>query len=280
MSRGILYIATGEEHLDRAIGSAEITSRSVDVPISIVTHREVEQNGVFDEVIVDEEPQRDFVDKPRNLPKTPYSKTLFLDADAYVISDINELWELLDYYDMAMAVDPNEGVLRFENKGDKLSEELPESLPEFNTGVILFNKSIIESLCQEWVDNYSDSVLNDQSAFRKTLLNMDLDFMSLSNNYNTFIGFPTQLCGEAKIVHDFFDYRDEVENIPEIVNASDDIRMLYFNRRKLHAINSTCGKITQYVGNSLLSVKRAKNIVEDEGFKTLVSKFKRKFSSS
>lgn len=233
---GILYIATNDEYLEDAKKAAKITAKHIEKPIAVVTHRELENNQIFDEVIIDDSPNDDFSDKPRNIGKTPFEKTIYLDADAYVVDDISEIFELLDNFHLCAAIDPNELDLRLSDHENRVQEEIPEAFPENNTGVIGFRKS----KCSEFFDKWNESqktVKFDQASFRYALYNSDIRFTSLNSNYNCLIGFPMQVTGEVKIIHDLYDAKEDIgEDIISRVNASMEPRILYFNRGEIYSI--------------------------------------------
>ena len=48
-------------------------------------------------------PEYSFLDKIIALSRTPFEKTLFLDTDTFVIEPLDEIFELLERFDMAAA---------------------------------------------------------------------------------------------------------------------------------------------------------------------------------
>jgi hypothetical protein len=225
--KGILYVGTGEEYRDGAKNSAKHVQTVVDCPIALVTDRGVPA-GPFDEVIVDPDPQYSYVDKPRNLGRSPFSQTLFIDTDVYIVKGVDNLFEALEYVDLAAVVDPNEDALRLMNK--RYYEDLPESIPEYNTGVVLYSRRAIEAgFFESWVENHSELHYQDQISFRRTLAESNIQFSPLSNVYNCLIDWPMQVTGEVKILHDISRKLDE-DNVGEVtrrINRTTGPRLLY-----------------------------------------------------
>lgn len=198
MEKGILYIATGEDYIEEAKRSARQTRSVVDYPIAIISDREIEC-ALFDKVLIDEEPQYKYFDTVRNLSKSPFEKTLYIDTDVYILDAIDELFQLLEYFDLAAAIDPNEAALRLENI--RYFEDLPESVPEYNCGVLLYDENT-DMFFEKWEKEYSPKHYQDQVSFRKAIAETDINFSSISPIYNCFLDWPMQITGEVKIVHD------------------------------------------------------------------------------
>jgi hypothetical protein len=169
--------------------------------------------------------------------KTPYEKTLFLDADAYLIENVPEIFELLDTYELAASIDPNEFCLRLADETDEITEMLPESFPEYNIGVIAYRKDEAEELIEKWIINHFEENHTDQTSFKGSLFDSEIKFSPLSSNYNCLIGFPMQVTGQVNILHDLYNRKSEITgNIGERVNASAEPRVLYFNKGEIYSV--------------------------------------------
>lgn len=196
--RGILYVAIGESYLQDANQAAARASRVTDLPISIVAHREVE-NEIYDEVIVDENPQYSVGDKSKNLLKTPYDETLYLDVDTYLIDDVVELFGWLERAPLAVTLDPHEGSL---HSGDyDIDDDIPMSFPEYQTGVIVYRQSpIVNEFISDWVESHRGSSYPDQLSFRETLYKGKIEIGIFPGRYNTLMASIAN--GPVKILHD------------------------------------------------------------------------------
>lgn len=236
MSSGIVYIATGKDYIEEAKLSARNTRRHTDLPITLVTDRTVDSD-VFDEVRVDPDPSYSFADKPKNLIRSPYEKTLFLDTDVYLLDPVPELFDLLERTEVATTIDPNEWELRYDE--DNAFDDIPQSYPLFQTGVIAYrDTNAVTDLFETWEELHSDADMrSDQSSFRAAAYETKVNHTVLSNLYNCLIGWPMQVTGDVKIIHDS-DYVDDLETLDRIgarMNATDNPRLLYTPRGTTHA---------------------------------------------
>lgn len=194
---GIFYIATGNEF----VKEAELSARSVrnvmpDVPIAIATN--VEPSYEFNYVIDISNPHHDFRDKISNISRSPFDKTLYLDTDTYVTSDVSELFELLARFDIGLALNHNREAYN--------PPDIPDSFPEYNTGVIVYkNDNTFQQFTETWENNHIEilSTVNthDQPSFRKTLFNSDLRVATLTPEYNCMIRYPGYIRNNIKIGH-------------------------------------------------------------------------------
>ncbi|MDE5083200.1 MAG: hypothetical protein O4859_18895 [Trichodesmium sp. St18_bin1] len=72
MSRGVIYIATGEKYINEALISASsLKDRIPDLPITLFSSEEV-NSQVFNKVILINNPQYGWIDKVTYIPQTPY----------------------------------------------------------------------------------------------------------------------------------------------------------------------------------------------------------------
>jgi hypothetical protein len=220
MTRGITYICSGEEYVTEAINSAESVKKYGEKTAIITGHQNKDQakSGPFDKVIT-KDMVGDIRDKVYNIEHSPWKKTVFLDTDTLVLGDISPLFDILDRVNIAIARSPS----RIVTLGD-----VPDSFPEFNTGVIALNNDdgTVQNFLREWkeeyekqlengypdayfpvspeADNMDDATpvgrKNDQPAFRKTLYLIDIPFSVLPREYN-FRGMGASVYNQVKIVH-------------------------------------------------------------------------------
>lgn len=235
MSEGILYIASGSKYVEQAkISARSAKSRMAGTPTAIVTDQTV-RSDVFDHVIKRPDMQGSFADKATYMSETPFRRTLFLDCDTYITESIAEIWSLLDYYDVAATHSVHR---RYEHP-------LPVPIPEYSTGVILFNDTEgVSNLLEDWKACIGDlgemeryGVLVDQPSFRYALFENEavkgqIDFLTLPREYNTICdGNMGYLKGPAKILHGS-NSRDEFEKLATALNKhtetpGDDKRVYY-----------------------------------------------------
>jgi len=213
MTTGVIYIATGRKFVDEACVSAEsLKNKMPEMPITLFCNEGV-QSRHFDNVVIIEHPCFSLMDKVLFMNSSPYEHTLFLDTDTYVCDSFLELFTLLDRFDLALAHNTYRAVYRV--------HDIPDSFPEFNTGVILFKKSPhITQLFANWLALYErdlgkeqqwltpfgevtmlDSNLNDQPTFREAVYNSSVRVAGLTSEYNCRFGSPGFVHNIVKIIH-------------------------------------------------------------------------------
>jgi len=209
MSRGVVYIATGEKYINEALISAvSLKDKMPDLPITLFSSEEV-NSQVFNEVILIKNYQSKCgiigkINKVAYISQTPYEETLFLDTDTYICSNFLELFSMLKDFDIAVAHAPNRIAYQVAN--------VPESFPEMNTGVILFKHSqSVNIFFHEWLNIYNRDMINkeitlgkhlhDQPAFREALYHSNLRVATLTPEYNCRFVMPGYVDKEVKILH-------------------------------------------------------------------------------
>lgn len=195
--RGVFYIASGNQF----VAEAEISAQSVreampDVPIAIAT--DVEPDFDFDHVIPLENPDYNFTDQISNLHHSPFERTLYLDTDIYMGTNANELFDVLEQFDIAVA--HNHDRSAFDVVG------IPASFPEYNTGVVAYrNDEKIREFTKSWRSIYDDLYDGDnpqnQPSFRKALYESDLRIATIPPEYNLMVRYPGHAIGKVKLFH-------------------------------------------------------------------------------
>lgn len=215
--RGVLYIATNEQYVNEVYESAETLKRETDLHCTLITD-EPREHELVDEVLVrepsDERPVEAY--KSHNIADTPYEQTLYLDSDTYIKEDVTELFDILERYDLAMAQAPVRNT-------DRLPE-LPAWFPEYNAGVLLFNRKPGRDFFAKWNDNYAELEFDqDQPSFRKTLYEADLEYFTLLPEYNVRF-WPGFVDETVRIVHTHGDN----EAIADAFQTTEGARAYYF----------------------------------------------------
>jgi hypothetical protein len=124
MSKGIITYANNEQYIKQAVILAVTARKNSNLPVSLVVPESVVVDdsfrNYFDTVISLElsvGPDRGLLD---TLTNSPYENTLFLYSDSLVLSDINDIYAQLDFYDIVM----NDQLLDF--KGSNITRQLYE----------------------------------------------------------------------------------------------------------------------------------------------------------
>lgn len=224
MSRrhGIFYISGDDHHLQEAIISAS-SVKQFNSGLKTAIATDASQPGkVFDEV-VSVSPSYCFKDKSEHLLKTPFKKTLYLDTDTYVSGSIGDVFEILDRVEIASAHSPHRDC-------NAMCNQLPQSFPEFNTGVIAYRQSDsvshLVSTWQEYItktDEIQRGMTPDQPGFRKAVFDLNISYHTLPPEYNCRSIYPGVLSGPVKIIHGRHD--EKMENIATRLNRDETRRI-------------------------------------------------------
>lgn len=133
---------------------------------------------------------------------TEFDRTILLDADTWMVEPVPELFEVLDYFEIAVAHAPWREVY---------DVGVPLAFPEHNCGVMAFRKNAaVEAFVRRWKKAFiRDSMerseerrvgwFPSQASFRRTLYQSDLRVCTLPPEYNWrgtgYVHYP------VKIVH-------------------------------------------------------------------------------
>lgn len=286
MSKGFLFIATADRFVREAEVAATSIKRHCDLPITLVAHRDVDSE-VFDTVVIDESPLDSYGDKPRNLLKTPYTKTIYLDADVYMVSAVPELFDLLDEVDIATTIDPHEFELRILD--DPEFKDIPESMPIYQTGVIAYRSDLAAEFIRNWEAIHTkEDTKRDQSSFRAALYNSSVNHRALPDIYNCLVNSPMQVTGEVKLFHDVFnsipatkdDFRP-LDRFSSRANKTTKWRLLASPRagRIYFPTNSTLNTISELISAIIVrltyiyrSIQWIPQSVREDGVRRTISK--------
>ncbi len=205
-SRGIVYVATGRKFVDEALISVRSVKKQMpELPIALFTDLSELINSPpegVDSVFYLTEVTKSCLDKMSPLVDSPYEKTLFLDTDTYLCDRVDELFEILDRYDIAAAHPPFR--VQYQLPG------IPDCFPEPNTGVIVFKKSPgALDVLKRWPEEYKRQMASenkphhDQHSFRAALYHSTARFLVLPHEYN-FRSIGPNFAGKGskvKIIH-------------------------------------------------------------------------------
>lgn len=260
MSRGVVYIASGETFLEAANKSAQsVRVHNPELSIALFTDESVKYE-VFDEIIQVEYSINEKGDSILSEEHVLFDKNLYLDADTYVTTDITDMFEILDRSEIALA--HNEARAWYHNDFyNSHGIKIPETFPEYNSGVIGFrNSERVTSMFSEWQSLYKDfGYERNQPALRVALFNSNLNIATLPPEYNFMthtIGFAS---GNVKILHQ----GDSDENLTQWANLLNNIegkKVTTWDRYPCRVVpNSYKGKRYK-IGQ--MNIQRMKKIVE------------------
>ena len=151
MTKGIVYIAVGKEYTELAQSAAEsVRAHSPKLSIQLYTDQLGFQHDIFDGISMIENPHKR--SKVDYLPETPFERTLYLDVDTQVVSDITPMFDILDRFDLAIA---HAHRRNHKQTSQVWNVEVPDSFPQMNGGVLLFKNSIpTMKLLKDWREAY------------------------------------------------------------------------------------------------------------------------------
>ncbi len=191
--RGILFVATEPEYIQLAVRAAQ-SARAANPGISVdLATDQPEPPDVFDEV-------RPLVPGCRHpklhaLPETRFEQTLYLDCDLFVLANIEDVFFLLERFDIAMAHKQARNTRRARNAWRR---EFTNAFPQFNAGVMAYRRT---EPVLAFLENWRDEVLTskadfDQPCLRELIWESDLRIATLPPEYN-FMHYR-QLCAWSK----------------------------------------------------------------------------------
>ena len=222
---GILFAATGPEYLQLAVRAAR-SARAANPGVAIdLATDQPELPDVFDAVRPLAPGSR--LPKLHAMPETRFEQTLFLDADLFVLANIEDVFFLLDRFDIAMAHKQARNTERARNLWRR---ESPNAFPQFNAGVIAYR-------CTDpvlaFLGNWRDAVLTskakyDQPCLRELIWESDLKTATLPPEYNfmqyELLGAWSKSYSAPRILHNgkFHTYlnRPAVRSIPELLGPA------------------------------------------------------------
>lgn len=220
MERGILYVATGPRYVDEARSSAQsVRACNPGLPVCLVTDQAVQPDADFDIVLDVHESSSNLTTGQENylaldrvayyrkvlpLAGSPFEKTIFLDTDTWVGSPLDDLYMLLDRFDLLVTPAHIVHDYDFEHTEPPFSR-IPAAFGYFNTGLLAFRRgSNVETFMRRWVENHVEHTarftVNDQPAFRLTLFEESANFHVLPSNYNILSWAPFIVPAGGRIV--------------------------------------------------------------------------------
>lgn len=179
----------------------------------------------------------------------PFDRNLFLDADVFVVSDLSDVFGLLDRFDIALAHDQE----RNSHHGRATwRTAFPASFPQFNSGVVLYRRSEpVLALLRAWHDAVrDDSLKRDQGALRELLWRSDLRIATLPPEYNLMDMSPVMRLSSAtpapRIIHNYAAHRNRQGGIATCVEDAFGpavARAIEFMRRRDHTLFEDAGRL-------------------------------------
>lgn len=161
---GAVYIAFGHLYLVMALFSMRtLKKKNNKLPVMIITNIDFDYKKLefwseaIDSIqLVNIDPRENRQIKTDLYKFVPFDRVVFIDADTYILRDIKKAWKFLDYFDLALRVNPTKQ--KKPGKGDQLvidSNTYVRDVTHFNSGVIFFKKSInTEDFFSLWTKHF------------------------------------------------------------------------------------------------------------------------------
>ena len=163
---GVLQVATGVQHQDEAIASAEqIRPYLNGRPLTLVTDNpERFPLNLYDKILMHPQPRNSCRDKILPLLHPPYKRTLFLDTDLELLSTVEDIFMILRSVDLVGCHAP----VRW---SDWKSVDVPEGFSELNSGVLGIRRcSRQRQLVRYWLRLYDQVGIEfDQATLRAAI---------------------------------------------------------------------------------------------------------------
>ncbi len=203
MTIGVLYLAIGEQYENQALESARSIIRfAPNLKFAICTNLknvndfwdckiEIEKKGVTKKNYM--------LDKVLAFSKSPFDRTLYLDTDTYILSDISTVFKLLDRFEICVTMGHNRykrhliqtgGIAgpkdNSQSKKNVFNPQISSSFSPIQGGFLLYEKSDTTKMWfQKLLQRYIDKEwYDDQVSIRELLWEEKISFYTLPPEYN------------------------------------------------------------------------------------------------
>jgi hypothetical protein len=196
---GAIWVAWGEDHLKRAVKSAQSFKRfNPELGTALFTIDSF-SHKIFDKII--EKPELKGFTGLFTLPKiacmseTPFERTIFFDYDTLILADLNSSFSVLDKYDLAGCQ-----VLLWQRArhAGKFEAEVPALCPQINTGVLVYTSTPTTIKFLKYWDeisrrSYEVGETCDQVTFREAIWTSDIKFCVMPEQMNKRLIDPCEI---------------------------------------------------------------------------------------
>lgn len=248
--RGVVYAAEGERFVNMAVQSARsLKQHNPGLSVTLFTNGPLPEGAdCFDQVLPHPSAHGNYGDKLYPIAHTPYRDTLFIDADTYVCANIEDLFAVLDKYDIASTHDY---YLHTDETGT-----VPQPFNEPNNGIILYRlNDAVKQLLAVWQEEYEKDKarlrrFNTQGSFNRAVWLTGARYYNLPQVYNFRCCFPCAAPkdGDIRIIH----WDAASAETAAVLNASREQRVVLpsldaFNEQSLVFITPFSRKVFKYL---------------------------------
>ena len=201
---GVVYFARGEHYVaEAAVSAASLRQHMPGLQTAIFSDAEAPAQ-LFDlrQDLVPGLPMKR--QKMQALLRSPFARTVYLDTDTFIGDAFWELFELLERFELAMALSVHWGVTLSWRSGETRESGVPVAFPKVNSGVIAYRRTpAVDQLVQAWDRLYVEwgEGGQDQDPLRVALYASEVRWAPLSAAYNYRLPFPAAIRGGVKIFH-------------------------------------------------------------------------------
>jgi hypothetical protein len=201
-SRGFVYIAFGDEYVSEASESAQRVLATSKLPSTLITDVMPEDDFIresFDQIVL-QEFRHSFADKIR-MRCSPYDRTIFLDSDTIVVEPLDDIFSLLDRFDLAVQF--TEGGHHYQSLG------ISPAFDEPSAGILAWKRSqSTEEFFDRWESDYKEIREEqgvdgawDQRSLKSAIWHSDIRIAPLSANWQFCTYKPNVVTGSVKMLH-------------------------------------------------------------------------------
>ena len=229
MTRGIVYFVVGRHYLKHATNSLESLRRfhpnmqatlfcndgAKPMPFNAVTrYKSINNQYPHNEL---------HLDRIKCLCRAPYDVNLHLDADTYVDDSLDDMFRLMDRFDLVV----HHGMAR---RGAYL-EDVPLAFPTHNSGMILWRwtpetRALLEDWRvrqEQWIIDRPKELVGHgahacQPSWRRALYYSDVRFATVGENYLTQANHGGYMRGRAIILHGCRGHPGVLAKIAALIN--------------------------------------------------------------
>jgi len=190
LDKGIVYIAFGTYYVSMCYASVISLRNYSKLPVLIISNEDLHPkfqdiaNIYFNKVTEIDDAR---LIKTNLLNYTLFNKTIFLDCDTLVFTDISFLFNQLNFFDLVIK-QRTSSYNKNSHKGQLLIEENAKvkDLSHWNSGVFCFVKNEnIELFFSKWLDKFKEySYSFDQPSLVYSIYNTDIKIGSLEDKWN------------------------------------------------------------------------------------------------
>lgn len=146
--KGVIYVCVNSRnHLKECIHSVKSLRRhNPGIKVCLFTNLKIKDQYLFNSIVQVDKNIHPLKEKVNCILKSPFVKTLYIDTDTSIQKSIDEIFSVLDFYDIAIAHGPN---IDYSRRPPVFHGFIRDKV--FNTGVIAIKKS---DMAQEFLNTW------------------------------------------------------------------------------------------------------------------------------